>query len=62
MKINEHCIKLLKQPSTVRGIIVLLGAVGCANVDIQHLTDVLGLCAGLLGIVEVLRDENKGGE
>ena len=59
---KKNIIRLLKQPSTVRGIIVLLGAVGCANVDIQHLTDVLGLCAGLLGVVEVCRDENKGGE
>lgn len=55
-------IRLLKQPSTVRGLIVLLGVGGYATLDEQQLTDVLGLCAGLLGIVEVLRDEEAKGE
>lgn len=58
----KNIIRFLKQPSTVRGIIVLLGVGGYSVVDEQQLTDVLGLCAGLLGVVEVFRDENKGGE
>lgn len=58
----KNIIRFLKQPSTVRGLIVLMGVGGYSFVNEQQLTDVLGLCAGLLGIVEVFRDEEAKGE
>lgn len=50
-------VRFLKQPSTVRGIIVLAGLFGYQIIQPEQLSDLLSFIAGLLGIVEVLRDE-----
>lgn len=49
--------RFLKQPSTVRGIIVLSGLAGYQIIQPEQLSDLLSLIAGLLGMFEVLYDE-----
>jgi hypothetical protein len=54
----ETILKYLKQPSTIRGIIGVLGAVGVALNPEQIEAIVAAVVAGL-GVVEVFRNEDK---
>jgi hypothetical protein len=48
----------LSEPSTVRGIIALLGAFGIA-IDPQYVAPITAVVLGLVGIINVWRKESK---
>lgn len=56
----ETILGYLKQPSTWRGIITVLGALGVYISP--ELTDaIIGLALGAFGVVEVVRNEKNNG-
>jgi len=59
MKINtEKVVDLLKQPSTWRGIIIILSASGVGIAPALAL-QIVTVGTTLVGLIEVGRDENK---
>lgn len=59
MKINtEKVVNLLKQPSTWRGIIIILSASGVGIAPALAL-QIVTVGTTLVGLIEVGRDENK---
>ena len=51
-------LNYLKQPSTLRGIFSLLGAFGVA-ISPELSTEIIATVVGAIGIVEVVRNEDK---
>lgn len=54
----QTIIAFMKQPSTIRGLVLLIGAFGIALTPDQAAAIVTLAVAGL-GVVEVFRDERK---
>ena len=54
----ENIKLLLKQPSTIRGVIMLLGLAGY-NISPEHIDSIIQTAVGAIGIYEMIRDGNK---
>lgn len=48
----------IKQASTLRGVAILAGLLGW-NIDPTMLNEIVTMVVGFLGLVEVVRDEEK---
>jgi len=57
----EKIKKLVKQPSTIRGLVILAGLIGY-SVKPEEINAIIGGIAMLLSVLEILRDEDKGKE
>ena len=53
----DEIIRIAKQPSTLRGLFLFLGALGVAvSPEAQH--QIIVLVSSLLGLLEIVRDED----
>lgn len=54
----DKILNYLKQPSTYKGILAILGVVG-VTIKPDLWQEITATCVGIVGIIEVVRDEDK---